>query len=249
MALIPQKIDLTGQKFGRLTVVNESGFVRSGGQKKIKWLCTCDCGNRTEATSGLLKSGNTKSCGCLSKELASKRNMDDLTGQRFGRLVVLEDAGRSCGGKVRWLCRCDCGGTTTVIGGNLKSGRTSSCGCIRAELSKKRVETHGESHTRLYRVWQGMKERCESPRHISYQFYGARGIKVHECWRNSYENFRDWALSNGYDLHAKRGKCTLDRIDVNGNYAPDNCRWVSMEVQNQNKRTSTTQRSLNIGIL
>lgn len=99
--------------------------------------------------------------------------------------------------------------------------------------------THGQSNTRLYRVWKGMRERCYSKNHIGYKFYGGRGITVCEEWKNSYETFRDWALENGYDETALFGECTLDRIDANGNYEPKNCRFVNIEKQNRNKRSNT----------
>lgn len=167
----------------------------------------------------------------------------DLTGQRFGRLVVLglgyrkkRDDDR--GSRAYWDCECDCGNLCTIVSDSLIAGKTKSCGCYNRDALQKRV-IHGGAHKghpeRLYYVWCCMRRRCNSPRYKGYQYYGGRGIKVSPEW-NDYGNFRNWAIQNGYDPNAKYGKCTLDRIDDNGNYAPDNCRWVDMKTQNNNRR-------------
>lgn len=160
----------------------------------------------------------------------------DMTGSRFGRLTVL---GRASGGdsrKVYWLCRCDCGNETTVRGDHLRYGLTSSCGCYQSEYRTMSHTTHGGYHTRLYKVYRTMLARCGNPNSSEYKNYGGRGISVCEEWKNSFPTFREWALAHGYDENAARGDCTIDRIDVDGNYEPNNCRWVSSLVQAQNKR-------------
>lgn len=153
----------------------------------------------------------------------------DLSGQRFGKLVALSICGRNKNNAVIWLCKCDCGNYVEVLSISLIAGHTKSCGCMKGYKKK-----HGDSGSRLYRVWISMKQRCQNSKNKAYQFYGGKGIKVCEEW-NNYSCFKQWAIKNGYDDMAKNKECTLDRIDVNGDYEPLNCRWVSMAEQNRNK--------------
>lgn len=159
-----------------------------------------------------------------------------ILGRKLGRLLVLDFAEKDKSGHTLLRCRCECGNEVVVSRSNLTSGATTSCGCARRDIVSTLKTTHGGKGTRLYRVWQGMLERCENPKHISYGLYGGRGISVCDIWREDYASFREWALSAGYDVNAKRGDCTLDRVDVNGNYCPENCRWVNMQIQNANRR-------------
>ena len=164
----------------------------------------------------------------------------DLSGQKFGRLTVIERAGVTVHGEhAKWVCLCECGNATTVIGKNLRNGNTTSCGCFRKEQMSqigKANKTHGKSHSRLHMVWAGMIGRCNDPNKPCYKYYGGRGITVCDEWRNNFQAFYDWAMGNGYDPNALYGECTIDRINNDGNYEPSNCRWVTMAEQNNNKR-------------
>ncbi len=166
----------------------------------------------------------------------------DLLGQRFGRLVVTECLGQQekTGRRILWKCKCDCGNEIVARSDCLRRGVTKSCGCysrdVHSEQLKKQAVTHKGSNDRLYRIWSGMRSRCGNETHSSYHNYGARGIMVCEEWEHSYPAFKKWAIENGYDENAKRGDCTLDRIDVNGNYCPENCRFISNAEQCNNTR-------------
>lgn len=162
----------------------------------------------------------------------------DLTGQRFGRLTVLGKAtSKKTAHNTYWLCRCDCGNIKEINGGNLKTGQATSCGCYRIQRIKESNSTHGKSKTRLYSVWLSMRERCNCETSDAYSFYGGRGIAICEEW-NDFSVFEKWALSSGYDETAKTHVCTLDRIDYNKGYSPDNCRWVDSVVQSNNQRSN-----------
>lgn len=159
-------------------------------------------------------------------------NFRDLTGQRFGELTVLRRVENSPSRGTRWLCKCDCGREAIVFAGNLTRGNTTSCGCSRLTKTSQKLRIHGETKTRLYQIWYNMVTRCYNTNDPHFQHYGARGIAVCEAW-HKYENFRDWALSNGY-----QNTLTIERSDVDGNYHPDNCTWASRKQQANNKRTS-----------
>jgi|GEM_PF-218872 len=236
-----RRSDLSGQKFGRYTVLRHDTETVKNGGRMPNYICQCDCGSpvRSVSRQALVK-GDAKSCGCLHKEIVSNA-AHDLSGLVFGRLTVIDRADvvkRRRGQGAKWNCQCECGKTKTVGAAALKSGATQSCGCLQREnflrigAPTRFVGTHKLSGERIYRSWQAMKARCQNPANPAYKDYGGRGIEVCQEWQ-SFEVFRGWALSNGY-----QDDLTIERIEVNGNYCPENCRFIPKSEQPKNRRNS-----------
>lgn len=162
----------------------------------------------------------------------------ELEGRRFGRLIVIErDADTTKHRNIRWVCKCECGERRIVAGGNLKNGHTLSCGCWRDEQTKRRSVTHGLTESRIYRIYCLMKGRCEAPKNPKYRIYGGRGIK---CEWATFEAFRDDMYVSYLEHVAVHGEMqtSIDRIDNDGNYCKENCRWATKKEQSRNQRTN-----------
>ena len=171
-------------------------------------------------------------------------NCIDLTGQKIGKLTVIKRASNYKDGSARWLCKCDCGNEKIIAGYNLRRGHTNSCGCnTKIEASKKKgIKNsnfkHGKSKTRLHGIWRGMQDRCYNPNNADYEHYGGRGIVVCKEWLEDFINFYNWAIVNGY-----KKELSVDRINNNGNYEPNNCRWADNALQIRNQGVRNTNKT------
>lgn len=157
----------------------------------------------------------------------------DLTGKRFGHLVALRKTDAKTKKGVIWECICDCGKTHYVFASKLTSGHTSSCGCYAHIAVGDAHRKHGKRNTRLYNIWIKIKGRCNNPKNEAYENYGGRGIKIFHDWEIDFQSFYDWAIKNGY-----QDNLSIDRIDNNKGYSPDNCRWATAKIQSRNKRNN-----------
>lgn len=216
---------MTGMVFGHLTVT-EYYHSRNG---KDYWICMCVCKSKKISGRAELLNGTATTCGCTKKP--------DFVGKRFTRLCVIEVVIRK-GKNIHCLCRCDCGNIKLISKSGLIRGTPKCCGCLRFEISVAKLTTHGKSRTTEYRSWSHMKERCLNSKCHAYKHYGGRGISVCPEWVNDFSKFFLDMGKKPSDKHS------IDRIDVNGNYCLENCRWATMAVQNKNRSNNTRHEYL-----
>ncbi len=226
------RIDLTGQRFGRLVVLGYAETRNAGAY----WHCRCDCGTEKTIHGGVMKAGSTRSCGCLLRETASTSRILKIAGRRFGRFLVLGFSHQDKSGHSHWKCVCDCGTEKTIRGSHLTEGDTVSCGCFHQEQLSKARTTHGHArhvngkqhNSPTYRSWHSMMSRCHNPNVPSFSYYGGRGITVCSQW----QTFAGFLA----DMSVRPKFTSLDRINPDGNYEPDNCRWATSREQARNKQ-------------
>ena len=171
--------------------------------------------------------------------------VNDHTGETIGKLTLIKRLGKDPTKKSRacyYLCKCVCGNETISTYSNIKNGTKNSCGCEKLEFISNLNKTHGKRHTRLYRIWLNMKNRCNNPKFKQYDRYGGRGIKVCDLWSKDFMSFYEWAMNNGYE-----DTLTIDRIDNDKGYSPNNCRWVTKAENNKNRgKRRWKKRPLNV---
>ena len=203
---------------------------------QTKWKCICECGNEKDVAESSLVRGLSKSCGCLNDELKRNR-FKDLSGQKIGRWTVLLKCSNQMQkktGNILWLCRCECGTERIVASNNLSNGKTKSCGCYADEIKRLRIKhgltRRGFKKTLEYNSWASMIQRCTKPTNHKWKDYGGRGITVCTRWRNSFIKFLEDMGRRPTPMHS------IDRINNNGNYEPNNCRWATPKEQRTNQR-------------
>lgn len=218
-----------GQKFGALTIIDY--IPRTSKKERLKVKCLCDCGNECVRIFKEVRSGHTTTCGC--RRTRYKDYHDDFIGQKFNRLTIIGYDGITNDHKMLAKCKCDCGNIHIATLKDVKNGHIKSCGCLQKEIARNRFLIDNRTNERLYTIYVNMKARCYNVDSPNYKHYGGRGIIICKEWLNDYTTFKTWSLNNGYN-----DNLSIDRINVNGNYEPSNCRWTTQLVQGNNKRNT-----------
>lgn len=236
-------LKLIGKRLGKLTVLDIVPRNECKDRQK-KYKCVCDCGRIRTVYSSNLTTGKSTSCGiCVAIGRKGKSIRIDYSGQKYNRITILEFISIRKDRSALWLCECECGKKIKVPASRVKNGYIRSCGCLREEWRKskecgKQSVTHGMSGTRMHRIWIGMLSRCYNPNRKKYKNYGALGVTVCDQWRNNFMQFyKD--MKDSYDKHSElygEDNTTIERIDVEGNYEPSNCKWETWINQAKNKR-------------
>ena len=231
-------IEMEGKRFGKLVVIRmaEESLASHTGNKS--WLCKCDCGNEITVNGSLLRSGKKTNRGCAPKFNSGRfkkgDGIKDITGQRFGKLTVIR-IDRVENKRSYWWVKCECGTIKSVRSDTLKV--ITSCGCDKKKqdiINLGIIDNHELTNHPVYGIWSAMKNRCENPENRAYKDYGGRGIKICPEWHDI-RNFAKWADETGFEA----GKnLSIERIDVNGDYCPENCKWIDRRLQSRNRRNT-----------